>query len=354
MKRRTPRSPLPTLAMAAVLSAATVTGAPRTARAAEAVTPERLAHDLEQGARLFRQGPDSASAQAYSQRLSWIDVEWDGTTITVRDPWLADATASLDRLSPELRKRQLEAIADHLAARATQVDTVLEEAAADPGAAGEETAAAPEELLDDILEQKRYQAPPEDPKLAHAAARFRDTVRSAWKSVKDFVADVFRPREGGGVLETIRRLGLMGLAVLTVALIGWLVARALMRAAVDTAVEEPETEMPEAPPQPAEMAAEAKSRVHSGDNRGAIRALYLALLGRLHQQGVIVYDRHRTNREYLRAMRAGAARKAAFAALVEVFDRKWYGKEACSREEVEAFERDTLLAGDRDADRSAA
>ena len=59
---------------------------PGIALAADAITPARLKRDLEQGARLFRQGPENASAHAYAARLSWVDVEWEGTTITVRDP----------------------------------------------------------------------------------------------------------------------------------------------------------------------------------------------------------------------------------------------------------------------------
>ena len=324
---------------------------PIAANAADAITPARLKRDLEQGARLFRQGPENSSAHAYAARLSWVDVEWNGTTITVRDPWLEDAVNALERLPPDARKRQLEAIADHLAARATQVFVPPPEAIVAEPSPGTTPAPPPEEILQGILDQNRFRTPPEDPKLAHAAARFRDRLRSAWSSFKDFVAGLFRPRQGGGTIDQIKQFAILGLAAITVIGIAWFAARLLFRVAVDTAADDPETEMPEAPPIAAEMAAEARARTATGDHRGAIRALYLALLGALHQQGAIVYDRHRTNREYLRGMRAGPDRRAAFAALVDVFDRKWYGKEVCSREEVETFERDTQLAGDPTRDR---
>lgn len=333
------------IALLLLLQAATALGA---------VSPERLRHDLEQGAKLFRQKPDLATATAYASRLSYVEVEWDGRTLTVRDPWLQDAVASLERLSPDARRRQLDAIADHLSARAALVDVPGAEPPEAASAAGAPEAKDPDEILDDILETDRYRTPPEDPQVAQTAARVRDRLRAAWRAVRDFVTNLLQPREDASLWQRLRSLGLMALAALVVAVIVFFVARALMRAAVDTAVEEPETEMPEAPPQPAEMAAEAKQRASSGDHRGAIRALYLALLGKLHQQGAITYDRHRTNREYLRSLRAGGRRKAAFAALVEVFDRKWYGKEPCSREEVEAFERETLAAGDASLDREAA
>lgn len=327
---------------------------PFAALAADPVTPARLKRDLEQGARLFRQGPSNAAAQAYAERLSYVDVEWNDSAITVRDPWLDDAVDALDSLNPEARKRQLEAIGDHLAARATQVDVLVAAAPTAEASPGATPTPPPEAILQGILDQNRYRVPPEDPKLAQAAARFRDSVRRAWSSFKSFIADLFRPREQGGVWGQIKQIALLGLAALTVIGIAWFAIRLLLRAAVDTAADEPETEMPEAPPQPAEMAAEAKARIASGDHRSAIRALYLALLGRLHQQGAIVYDRHRTNREYLRAMRASPGRKDAFADLVETFDRKWYGKEPCSREEVEAFELATIRAGDASNERRTA
>lgn len=326
---------------------------PLLALAAEPVTPARLQSDLEQGARLFREGPSNSAAQKYAERLSYVDVRWNGSTITVRDPWLDDAVNALDQLTPEGRKRQLDAIGDHLAARATQVDVLVAAAPAVSSSPGATETPPPEAILQDILDQNRYRIPPEDPKLAHAAARVRDSLRSAWSAFKSFLADLFRPRQGG-VLDGVKRIALLGLAAITVIGVGWFAIRLLLRAAVDTAAEEPETEMPEAPPQPAEMAAEAKAKIATGDHRAAIRALYLALLGRLHQQGAIVYDRHRTNREYLRAMRASPGRKDAFAGLVETFDRKWYGKEPCSREEVEAFDLATIRAGDASNERRTA
>ena len=340
-------------ARALLLLLALLAAPPAAAQEEDAITPARLKRDLEQGAKLFRQNPDPASARGYAARLSFADVQWNDGVISVRDPWLEDATAAIDSLSPEARRKQNDAIADHLAARATQVDAAFPTDAAATAAAtaapGE--AKTPDEILEAILDQKQYHVPEEDPKLAEAAARVRDSVRRAWTAVKDFVADLFRPRrEEQSLWDRVKSVLVMGLAALGVLALIFFVVRLLLRAAVDTAVDPAETEMPEDPPHPAEMAAEAKALFDDGDLRGAVRALYLALLGRLHQQGVIVYDRHRTNREYLRSMRAGAERKRAFAAVVETFDRKWYGKESCTRDEVEAFELETFRAGDPAAD----
>lgn len=312
------------------------------------VTPSRLRSDLEQGAKLFRRNPEPSVAASYARALEWVDVEWEGETITVRDPWLSDAVAGADRLSEKDRKKRYESIADHLAGRATLVDSLVESKTGAPADPGKRTAPPPDPqaLLEGILDQQQFQSPPEDPKLARTAARMRDRIRSAWAAVKAFVRDLFDPPESNGAWETAKRLGTLALAAIGVLLLAWFVGRTLLRAAVDSASRNaPELDLPEAPPRPAEMKAEADRLVAGGDLRGAVRALYLALLGRLHEQGVIVYDRHRTNREYLAGMRADAARAAAFAAVVELFDRKWYGRESTSREELAAFEANALRAG---------
>lgn len=315
---------------------------------ADAVTPERYRRDLAEASRLFREEPDPASAAAVARRLAWLDVQWEGRLVTVRDPWLTDAVATLERIAPAQREAQRERIADHLAARSAAVEAELD-AADDTTPAGGTPATRPEDpeaLLEGILEQQQYQPPAEDPRLARAAAEVRERIRSAWRGVRDFVRDFFQPREQSGFWGTIRRLVTLVLAAAGVLALGWFVVRTILRAAVDSAVADPELDMPEEPPRPAEMQAEAQRLASGGDLRGAVRALYLALLGRLHEQGVIAYDRHRTNREYLRTMQAGARRKAAFGAVVEVFDRKWYGREACAPEELARFEADARNAGD--------
>lgn len=305
-----------------------------TAFAQDAVTASRLKSDLEQGARLFRRNPEPGAAAAYARRLAYVEVEWQGETVAVRDPWLTDAVDSLESLPESERRKRLDAIADHLAARARLIDT------SDTAPTPTETAAeTPERVLEGILEGQQYRAPVEDPKLARAAARLRDRVRSAWSSVKDFIRNLFR--FGGsddGIIGIVRQLLTLLLAVTVVGAITWFVVRALVRAAADSAeAAVDEDAMPLAPPEPEKRAREADRLAESGDFRGAVRAHYLSLLGRLHREGVIVYDRHRTNREYMRSMRAPPPRIAAFADAVDVFDRKWYGKEACTREEVAAF-----------------
>jgi hypothetical protein len=62
-----------------------------------------------------------------------------------------------------------------------------------------------------------------------------------------------------------------------------------------------------------------------GEYRDAIRHLYLALLSRLHRDGVIDYDPTLSNWEYLFAFKGASSLKAGFKELTRRFDFAWYG-----------------------------
>lgn len=62
-----------------------------------------------------------------------------------------------------------------------------------------------------------------------------------------------------------------------------------------------------------------------GEYREAIRHLYLALLARLHRDGVIDYEPTWSNWEYLFSFKGASTLKAAFKELTRRFDFAWYG-----------------------------
>lgn len=74
----------------------------------------------------------------------------------------------------------------------------------------------------------------------------------------------------------------------------------------------------------------ATERATDGDYRDAVRYLYLAMLLHLDEQGVLDYDRTRTNYEYVRSVRDNPAVAADLQAVVRVFDETWYGFHALS------------------------
>ena len=74
-----------------------------------------------------------------------------------------------------------------------------------------------------------------------------------------------------------------------------------------------------------------------GDYRNAIRYLYLSSLLVLDEQGVMRYDRSRTNREYLRSISSRPELAKPLRDVIEVFDRVWYGFEAIDENTYKSY-----------------
>lgn len=84
-----------------------------------------------------------------------------------------------------------------------------------------------------------------------------------------------------------------------------------------------------------------------GDLRLALRAIYLGTLVALHRNRVIVYDRNKTNWEYVGEFKRSAAARAIFSELTRVFDFKWYGMEPVANEEYATYQSNAKrLAGE--------
>ena len=91
--------------------------------------------------------------------------------------------------------------------------------------------------------------------------------------------------------------------------------------------------------EPNDWLAEAERQQAAGDFRRVYRALFIAILLKLNQAGVITFERGRTNGEYLRAVRAAAeiAIYGLLAPLVLEFDLRWYGDKPTTAEDAEAM-----------------
>ena len=112
----------------------------------------------------------------------------------------------------------------------------------------------------------------------------------------------------------------------------WLLARMLRRlkpASRRAAAVPGETDAPARLDAPEDHLTAARAARAAGDLRGAMRQHLLAALSGLEAAGRVAYGRHRTNREYVRDLEAtGAADPAlaaSFSALVDAYDRRFYG-----------------------------
>lgn len=74
-----------------------------------------------------------------------------------------------------------------------------------------------------------------------------------------------------------------------------------------------------------------------GDYRNAIRYLYLSSLLVLDEQGLLRYDRSRTNREYLRSVSSQPGLAKPLQDVIDVFDRVWYGFESVDEQTYQTY-----------------
>jgi hypothetical protein len=74
-----------------------------------------------------------------------------------------------------------------------------------------------------------------------------------------------------------------------------------------------------------------------GDYRNAIRYLYLSSLLVLDEQGLMRYDRSRTNREYLRSVSSKPELAKPLRDVIDVFDRVWYGFEGVDEQTYRSY-----------------
>ncbi len=82
---------------------------------------------------------------------------------------------------------------------------------------------------------------------------------------------------------------------------------------------------------------EADRCAETGQFREAVRYLYLSLLLFLDRRELIRFRMSKTNREYLRELKNSGACREGFADMVAVFERKWYGMEACDGDDYRRF-----------------
>ena len=81
----------------------------------------------------------------------------------------------------------------------------------------------------------------------------------------------------------------------------------------------------------------AETLSHQGDYRNAVRYLYLSSLLVLDEQGLLRYDRSRTNREYLRSVSSKPALAKPLHDVIDVFDRVWYGFENVDEQTYQSY-----------------
>lgn len=82
----------------------------------------------------------------------------------------------------------------------------------------------------------------------------------------------------------------------------------------------------------------AQESSQTGDNRTAIRFLYLSALLFLEERQVLYYDRTKTNREYMQNVASYPELSEAFIQVVQTFDEAWYGFQEIDEETFRLYQ----------------
>jgi Domain of unknown function (DUF4129) len=86
-----------------------------------------------------------------------------------------------------------------------------------------------------------------------------------------------------------------------------------------------------------DLLAEAEALARSGDVRGAIRKAYIALLVELGDRKLITLAQHKTNRDYLNAVRTLPPLHQTMRGLTDSFERHWYGFAEANENDWQTF-----------------
>jgi hypothetical protein len=94
---------------------------------------------------------------------------------------------------------------------------------------------------------------------------------------------------------------------------------------------------PGGPPRAQAELERAAALARAGDLRGALHHRYLAVLRRLDERSLLVFDDALTNTELLPRLAGSPAAAAALRPLVAAFDALWYGQSGCTPEQYARF-----------------
>ncbi len=217
--------------------------------------------------------------------------------------------------------KELQAIPPDLSRLSGLLDTLVAADGSWPDAQFDASAAIP---LAEILARDEFQYQPDEPNaleqwLLDLQQKFLEWVAEVAPEANWQIGDFI-----GNVLAVLASLALV--AILFIALRDMITD---FTADAEFATEGDAAEVPLT----AETAlARAQTLSESGDNRTAVRYLYLSSLLQMEERGLLRYDRSRTNQEYLRLVQSQPELAETLTDVVTVFDRVWYGYQPIDEE----------------------
>lgn len=275
-----------------------------------------------------------AAVQQLRETLLQIKtIEWNGTTFNVDNKWLAEALASFEKIpaSDDARRTtELAQIKERLKA--------LDERLTEMGGQAEGASKDEEKRkLDAILQRPEYKEKTDE---GSALARI-------WRRFTEWLRSLFPRREGlqpgtAGALSNIAQIIVIALTVAVIAYVFWKFMPMFRRGRDGRRRDTQEArvvlgERLEPGQTSADLLAEAEALARAGDLRAAIRKGYIALLCELGDRKIIGLAQHKTNHDYLRAVRQIEPLHQHMQQLTRSFENHWYGFVPATETDWNAF-----------------
>lgn len=257
-------------------------------------------------------------------------VEWDGTTFNVDNSWLHEELDKLSHSQQAEHARILERAKERLLAVAERLNAGM-------GPANGNDKAEASRKLSEILQRPEYaQKAKGQSFLSRLLDRLLKWLRSLFPNPKPLSPG------SAGIFTQIAQFLIIVLALGVIAYVLKLflprmrLARRSPKKVKQTArIVLGETLRPDQSAN--DLLAEAEALARRGDLRAAIRKAYIALLVEMGDRKIISLAQHKTNHDYLRAVRGNQPLYGNVKQLTDSFERHWYGFASATENDWDAF-----------------
>lgn len=262
-------------------------------------------------------------------------VEWPGGSLETSNEWFVERFDAFEKeTDPKKRAEILTGISERLSAISQKVNEIENPTAAD------RTKDEDKQKLAEILNRAEYQKPAEK----------KESVAESWiRAFFEWLESLFpKANPSTSSFSGMPNLALI-LQVLIFAAIAGLIGFGIYKFApilfpkLKTKRKKKEKERVilgeriAADESASDLFDDAERLARDGDLRGAIRKGYIALLCELSDRKIIGLARNKTNRDYLRDVRARRDLHTNMRGLTNEFERHWYGFQPSENDDWENF-----------------
>ncbi|MDQ2855591.1 MAG: DUF4129 domain-containing protein [Acidobacteriota bacterium] len=267
-------------------------------------------------------------------------VEWNGTTFNVDNSWFEKGVLEIEKVAGSAWRRAplLDQTLEQLQALQARLDEI-EKAVPSPAPGKGEM----RDRLAANLQRAEFAKPVKE---ESALQRVLRQVKRVLRQLVEWLANLFPNGRspGQGASNLASRVALIFVLVVALAAIAYVLrkfaphflrGRKKKKSKPQARVVLGERLEPDK--SAADLLAEAEALARAGDLRGAIRRGYIALLIELADRKIISLAQHKTNRDYLRAVKGIRRLHQNMEALTNNFEQHWYGLEPASENDWMAF-----------------